>query len=71
VRGGAAPFPEATSSFIKGPIDKTAQSERTSKIYGVEEKWFGPAQDTTTPTSARAVALYKRRTPAPPSPPRL
>ena len=39
--------------------------------YGLEEDQFGLLQDIMTPTSARAVALYKPRKPAERSPPGL
>jgi hypothetical protein len=53
-------------------IDRQDGAERTHfQDYGLEEDQFGLLQDIMTPTSARAVALYKPRKPAPRSPPGL
>jgi hypothetical protein len=53
-------------------IDLQNGAERTRfQDYDLEEDQFGLLRDTMTPTSARAVALYKPRKPARRSPPRL
>jgi hypothetical protein len=40
-RRGVALSPTQHHWFIRKPINETAQSDRTVKIYGVEEEGFG------------------------------